>query len=139
VYHDACCPDCAGDVVTDLIFTDLAGDMPPMPEHERIEEGQPCPNGCTGGVMVFPPVEGCGCLTNPPCQACVENDVVCSVCGWSNDDALADALCNHCTKRSWCMPGYSSEQLDQGVTLGAVPGSPEQCGQFQEGVGNPWI
>ena len=46
----------------------------------EVEEGDNCPiDGCDG-VMEYPPVEGCSCHVNPPCNACVENLLTCSVC-----------------------------------------------------------
>lgn len=46
-----------------------------------IEEGQTCNrDGCTG-KMGFNPVEGYSCHLDPPCNACVENPLVCMECG----------------------------------------------------------
>lgn len=47
-----------------------------------IEEGEVCNrNGCEG-IMYIPPVRGCIChLGHPPCQACVDNNIICSKCG----------------------------------------------------------
>ncbi len=49
-----------------------------------LEEGSQCPD-CWEGIMELPPVENCSCHINPPCEACVNNKLECSGCGWSDD------------------------------------------------------
>lgn len=52
------------------------------------EEGDDCNrSGCFGfGVMGFDDVDGCTCHISPPCGACVENPLICDVCGYGPDD-----------------------------------------------------
>lgn len=52
------------------------------------EEGDACPCGDCDGVMDIRPVEGCSCHIAPPCNACVENPIVCMVCGWTYGDEV---------------------------------------------------
>lgn len=48
---------------------------------EIIEEGDFCGvDGCFG-VMGYHDVENCSCHINPPCSNCVDNPLVCLVCG----------------------------------------------------------
>lgn len=49
------------------------------------EEGENCYREC-GGKLEFKEVENCSCHINPPCKACVDNDLTCDQCGWSIDD-----------------------------------------------------
>jgi len=68
---------------------------PHDPDPIGTEEGQPCnrlpepdedqpswfrPKPCRG-VMGFEPVEECRCHLAAPCNACVENPLVCDRCG----------------------------------------------------------
>ena len=55
---------------------------------EDFVEGEKCPMDgppCSG-VLVFPPVENCSCHICPPCRACTDLTLVCSVCGWEVED-----------------------------------------------------
>ncbi len=57
-------------------------------EHPTIgtEEGDECNRrGCTGSMTIHP-VEGCRCHISAPCNACVDNPLVCEVCGYGPDD-----------------------------------------------------
>lgn len=45
-------------------------------------EGDICNRDGCGGVLGYPPVQGCSCHINPPCSACVDNPLTCPVCGW---------------------------------------------------------
>lgn len=45
-----------------------------------MEEGDKCPL-CEEGTLEVKPVENCSCHINPPCSACVETPLVCTVCG----------------------------------------------------------
>jgi len=51
----------------------------------KYEEGEPCPEDGCPGVLEYPPVEGCTCWINPPCAACMDNKLTCTVCGWENE------------------------------------------------------
>ncbi len=51
------------------------------------EEHDKCPSHKCGGTLLFKDVEGCSCHINPPCSSCVDNPLVCDVCGWEDDDA----------------------------------------------------
>lgn len=45
------------------------------------EEGQKCNvDGCPG-YLGFEPVKHCTCFINPPCGPCVDNPLVCLLCG----------------------------------------------------------
>ncbi len=46
-----------------------------------LEDGDKCPN-CLDGVLGYEQVENCACHINPPCAACVDNPLVCNICGW---------------------------------------------------------
>jgi len=49
------------------------------------EEGDPCPvEGCKG-ILVYPPVVNCSCHSSPPCSACVNNRLICPLCGWQEE------------------------------------------------------
>lgn len=63
-----------------------------MNAHQEPEEGGPCPEAGCHGRLEFRPVEGCSCHISPPCGACVENPLTCSVCGWSTDELDDDKL-----------------------------------------------
>lgn len=52
---------------------------------DTLEKGDKCPE-CGRGIMVFGPVENCTCHINPPCNACVENPLICSICGFTEED-----------------------------------------------------
>ena len=54
-----------------------------------MDEGQKCPV-CLNGVVHFPPVEGCSCHIAPPCNQCLDNELVCDHCGM-NEDEIATA------------------------------------------------
>lgn len=44
------------------------------------DEGEPCSVvGCTG-TLELPPTENCSCHIAPPCFACLERKLACSVC-----------------------------------------------------------
>lgn len=54
-----------------IVFPDVLGKA----------EGDTCGlDGCPG-VLGFQPVENCSCHINPPCDACVNNPLVCLECG----------------------------------------------------------
>lgn len=57
-------------------------------EHPTIgmEEGDDCNRRRCKGTMTFHPVEGCRCHICPPCNACVDNPLVCDACGYGPDD-----------------------------------------------------
>lgn len=42
------------------------------------DEGDPC--SC-GGKLHYDDVVGCSCHINPPCNACVDNPLICDSCG----------------------------------------------------------
>lgn len=44
------------------------------------EEGDECVNKKCTGYYEFREVEECSCHINPPCGACAENPLVCSIC-----------------------------------------------------------
>ncbi len=55
------------------------------------EEGGPCCNGICEGVMVFQQ-EPCYCAaTYAPCGACEASRLVCSACGWGEEETSSDA------------------------------------------------
>jgi len=43
-------------------------------------EGDKCPDKKCNGELEYPDVEGCSCHINPPCRACIENELICSEC-----------------------------------------------------------
>ena len=45
-----------------------------------VEEGDKCLY-CYKGVMVYEKPDDCSCHINPPCEACITNELVCSNCG----------------------------------------------------------
>lgn len=49
------------------------------------EEGDRCPE-CHSGYLYYPPVIGCACHINPPCFACVDNQLVCDKCGFEPEE-----------------------------------------------------
>jgi len=49
-----------------------------------LEEGDLCP-GCKG-VIHLPPAVDCSCHINPPCSACTSQELVCSLCGMTQED-----------------------------------------------------
>ena len=51
-----------------------------------MEEGDFCADPKCNGVMQFFPVEDCCCHISPPCNACVENPLSCSICKFSEDE-----------------------------------------------------
>ncbi len=63
---------------------------PPKPEELAVkigtEEGELCNREGCKGAMEYPPVEGCTCFNNPPCSACVNNQVTCNECGATEED-----------------------------------------------------
>ncbi len=52
----------------------------------HIEEGDRCPHCC--GRMGYGDVEGCRCHISPPCNACVDNPLICLQCGLSADELV---------------------------------------------------
>lgn len=48
------------------------------------EEGDKCPE-CEGHLN-WPPTKECSCHIAPPCSACVDRVLTCSVCGWEDDE-----------------------------------------------------
>jgi hypothetical protein len=54
---------------------------------EELQEGSNCPN-CTKGVLIIPPVENCSCHISPPCNQCLDNNLVCDECGWEEGDPI---------------------------------------------------
>lgn len=51
-----------------------------------VEEGAVCGRGGCLGVLEYPRVENCACHINPPCSACVDNQLVCPACDWEADE-----------------------------------------------------
>ena len=49
-------------------------------------EGDPCPMQDCNGTLEYPPVKDCCCHIAPPCRACTDNDLECSICGWEVED-----------------------------------------------------
>ena len=49
------------------------------------EESDRCPE-CHSGHLYYPPVIGCTCHINPPCFACVDNQLVCDKCGFETEE-----------------------------------------------------
>jgi outer membrane murein-binding lipoprotein Lpp len=49
-------------------------------------EGDVCGRDECPGILAHPPVKDCTCHLSPPCNACVENLLTCSVCGWDERD-----------------------------------------------------
>lgn len=45
------------------------------------EEGSICPVAYCEGVLEYPKVVDCSCHINPPCFACVNNKLTCTICG----------------------------------------------------------
>ena len=56
------------------------------PEDVTNEEGENCPQDQCDGVLEYGDVEGCSCHISPPCSACVDNPLVCVVCGWEDEE-----------------------------------------------------
>lgn len=54
------------------------------------ELGGPCPYAGCGGTMEPPPPENCSCHIAPPCHACTDRELTCTVCGWSVEDGMPD-------------------------------------------------
>ena len=48
---------------------------------DSMNEGDKCTALLCPGVLEWAEVEGCGCHINPPCNACVDNPLVCGECG----------------------------------------------------------
>jgi len=53
---------------------------------EDLQEGMDCPIADCSGRLGFHPPENCSCHLHPPCDACVNNPLVCLVCGWQYED-----------------------------------------------------
>ena len=51
-----------------------------------MDEGDKCP-ACHEGIMEPDEVENCSCHIDPPCSACVDNLMVCSICGYEEGEA----------------------------------------------------
>lgn len=49
-------------------------------DNRTYEEGDVCP-ACGDGKLEYGEVENCSCHLCPPCNACVENPLVCNECG----------------------------------------------------------
>ena len=50
-------------------------------------EGGVCGRDECPGILAYPlPVENCTCHLSPPCAACTDNPLTCSVCGWDERD-----------------------------------------------------
>jgi len=49
---------------------------------EEFTEGDRCPEDECWGTLGFEEVEGCSCHILSPCNACANNNLVCSECGW---------------------------------------------------------
>lgn len=52
---------------------------------QEIEEGMLCPQ-CEDGIGEFEVAEGCSCHKNPPCSACVNTQIFCPNCGYTNGE-----------------------------------------------------
>ncbi len=54
------------------------------------EEGDCCGvPGCTGEMVLAYPDGGCSCHINPPCSRCTSSYLACSVCHWTEEDAIS--------------------------------------------------
>lgn len=57
-----------------------------MNEKHGTEEGDICRrDGCKGSIEFETP-DNCSCHINPPCSACVEVKLNCTLCGWREDE-----------------------------------------------------
>jgi hypothetical protein len=68
-------------------------------ELKEIEEGSFCLCAGCGGVYEFTRDRPCSCHINPPCGACTEASLACSVCGEKAEDAQFIPMCNRCVYR----------------------------------------
>ena len=59
--------------IANLKYGDETGPAP--------EEGDKCKIGECSGVYGYARVEDCSCHIRPPCSQCVENPMICLVCG----------------------------------------------------------
>ena len=50
------------------------------------EEGSKCNREGCNGIIELPLVEECYCHISPPCNACIENKLQCTECGWENEE-----------------------------------------------------
>lgn len=50
------------------------------------EEGDKCLSKDCNGTFEIGKVEGCDCHINPPCGACTDQEITCSVCGNTVDE-----------------------------------------------------
>lgn len=55
-------------------------------EEEDMKEGDTCRNTSCTGRMGFEKVDDCRCHINPPCSRCVDNPLVCLLCGQRADE-----------------------------------------------------
>lgn len=68
-------------------FDDWVEAMAPKPRSDVYEtpvgheEGDACPFRNCNGFMGYEQVVDCSCHMNPPCAGCVDNPLVCLVCG----------------------------------------------------------
>ena len=61
---------------------DAPTDKPP----EEYHEGEVCHMAECLGILEYPPIENCSCHIHPPCSKCVDNKLVCTECGWADDE-----------------------------------------------------
>lgn len=52
----------------------------------RVDEGDPCVDPECTGVYEFGEVENCSCHISPPCSACMDRPVRCSMCKYEPDE-----------------------------------------------------
>ena len=50
-------------------------------------EGSKCENPGCDGTMEFAAPENCSCHISPPCRQCEEIELVCDVCGYTEEEA----------------------------------------------------
>ena len=62
-----------------LVCADCRADQGP---DTCLEEGDNCPQHECDGKMGYGRVMNCSCHISPPCNACVDNPLVCLECGW---------------------------------------------------------
>ena len=56
---------------------------------QSLEEGDLCPN-CEEGSLEVASGPNCSCHISPPCFGCVEDGLLCDVCGWRKSDGAPD-------------------------------------------------
>lgn len=51
-----------------------------------MSEGDSCLDINCNGHYEYGRVENCSCHIAPPCSACVDNELICNVCGCTSDE-----------------------------------------------------